>query len=67
MTNEQIIDCLKAGEIVNFGMHRRNGEVMNLMAGLEKQGLIVTEDASLSQETRRSARWVGPTEARQCK
>lgn len=60
MTDREIIQALKNGNELTFGMHGRNSEVMALMADLEQRGLIVTEDASLSQETRRSARWIGP-------
>ncbi|HMT45548.1 MAG TPA: hypothetical protein PKE59_00375 [Novosphingobium sp.] len=40
MTDEQIISALKAGETMTFGCHGRNGEVMSLMAGLEKQAAV---------------------------
>ena len=59
MTDEQIIDALKAGETLNFGMHGRNMEVIELMAKLEREGKIETKDVSLSQETRREAKWIG--------
>lgn len=65
MTDEQIIEHLKAGETLTFGVNGRNTEIMALMGRLEGQGLIVTEDCSLSQETRRSARWVTPTQMEQ--
>ena len=58
MTDEEIITYLQKGGELTFGMHGRNAEVMNLMADMEKAGLIRTEDASLSQETRRRAVWV---------
>lgn len=61
MTDEQIIQHLKNGETVNFGCNGRNTEIMSLMHGLEQKGLIETEDMGLSQETRRTARWIGPT------
>ncbi|MCE6957726.1 hypothetical protein LAZ40_01455 [Cereibacter sphaeroides] len=60
MTDQEIIEALKAGEELNFGCHGRNGEIMALMADLEQQGLIETWDLGLSQETRRGARWIGP-------
>ncbi|WP_370281584.1 hypothetical protein [Pseudooceanicola sp.] len=58
MTDAEIITCLQKGERPTYGMHGRNIEVMNLMASMEKAGLIRTADASLSQETRRSAVWI---------
>jgi hypothetical protein len=58
MTDAEIIKYLKAGEVLTFGVHGHNEEVMAFMARLEKEGKIETWDASLSQETRRSARWV---------
>ena len=62
MTDQEIIDALKAGQELNFGCNGRNREIMDLMAGLEEQGLIETEDMGLSQETRRVARWLGSKE-----
>lgn len=59
MTDEQIIEYLKAGETLNFGLHGRNTDVMELMARLEDEGKIETWDVSLSQETRRAAKWIG--------
>ena len=59
MTDEQIISALKAGETLNFGLHGRNTEVMDLMHKLETEGKIETWDVSGSQETRRAARWIG--------
>lgn len=49
MTDEQIIEALKSGETLNFGCNGRNGDVMDLMARLESEGLIETEDMGLSQ------------------
>ena len=60
MTDDQIIDALKSGETLTFGLHGHNSEIMELMADLEKRNLIRTEDASLDQETRRAAFWIGP-------
>lgn len=57
MDDAQIIAALKAGEVLHYGMHGRNLEVMNLMADLEARGLIETWDYSSSQETRRAAKW----------
>lgn len=62
MTDEQIINFLKSGETLNFGCNGRNQEVMDLMHRLESDGLIVTEDMGLEQETRRTAKWIGPTQ-----
>lgn len=62
MTDQEIIDHLKSGGTCNFGMNGHNMEIIELMADLEQQGLIETWDASLSQETRRAARWVAPKE-----
>lgn len=61
MNDNEIIDALKRGETLNFGCNGHNGEVMDLMADLEKRGLIETCDLGLSQETRREARSIGPT------
>lgn len=61
MTDKEIIEYLKSGETLNFGCNGRNTEIMDLMAKLEKDGLIATEDIGLSQETRRTARWIGKT------
>lgn len=58
MTDPEIITFLQEGGRPTYGMHSRNMEVINLMASMEKAGLIRTEDASLSQETRRSAVWI---------
>ena len=58
MTDLEIITFLQEGGRPTFGMHGRNMEVMDLMARMERAGLINTEDASLSQETRRRAVWV---------
>jgi len=58
MTDDQIIDAMKAGETVNYGLHGRNQSVMDLMARLEREGKIETWDVSGSQETRRAARWI---------
>lgn len=58
MTDEQIIEHLKSGETLTFGVNGRNAEVMELMADLERQGKIETWDDSLSQETRRAAKWI---------
>ena len=62
MTDQEIIDFLKSGGKPTFGMNGRNGEVMALMADLEARGSIRTEDASLSQETRRRAIWIAAKE-----
>ena len=62
MTDEEIIDYLKSGGKPTFGLHGRNAEVMALMADLEARGLIRTEDASLSQETRLRAIWLADAE-----
>lgn len=58
MTNEQIIEHLKHGRTLKFGCNGRNADVMEFIAGLEREGKVVTEDASESQETRRSVRWI---------
>lgn len=58
MTDEQIIEALKSGEVCTFGMNGRNMDVINLMARLEREGKIETWDVSLSQETRRAAKWI---------
>jgi hypothetical protein len=58
MTDDQIIAHLKSGETLTFGCHGRNRDVLDLMGRLESQGAIETWDASLSQETRRSAKWI---------
>lgn len=58
MSDEEIIQAMKSGEIVNFGLHGRNQSVITLMAKLEREGKIETWDVSTSQETRRAARWV---------
>lgn len=58
MTDPEIIKFLQEGGLPTFGMHGRNMEVINLMDSMEKAGLIRTDDASLSQETRRSAVWI---------
>lgn len=58
MTDPEIIKFLQDGGRPTFGMHGRNMEVINLMASMEKTGLIRTEDASISQETRRRAVWI---------
>ena len=58
MTDAQILAALKAGEVLTFGCHGRNTEVMDFMADLEKRGLIETKDMGLDQETRREARWI---------
>lgn len=63
MTDDEIITFLKSGGEPTYGIHGRNAEVMELMQGLELRKLIVTQDASLSQETRRSAKWIGPKES----
>lgn len=55
MTDAQIRQCIADGYILNFGCNGRNMDVMNLMADLEKTGVIKTRDCSLSQETRREA------------
>jgi len=60
MTDQQIIDALKSGETLNFGCNGRNTEIMDLMYGLHEQGLIELEDMQLEQETRMTAKWVGP-------
>jgi len=62
MTDEQIVEALKAGEVLTFGVNGRNASVMGLMARLEREGLIETWDVSLSQETRRAARWIADRE-----
>lgn len=62
MTDKQIIDHLKSGKILNFGCNGHNTEIMALMSELEEKGLIRTEDMGLSQETRRTAVWVGDQE-----
>jgi len=59
MTDEEIIELLKSGETLNFGCHGRNEEIMSLMHRLEREGLIETEYMGLSQETRRTAKWIG--------
>lgn len=59
MTNEEILTHLKSGGVCHFGCHGRNREVIEFIADLEKQGLVETRDASLSQETRREVWWVG--------
>lgn len=61
MTDEQIIAHLKAGKTLTFGCNGSNTEVMDLISGLELDGKVITEDVSLSQETRRSARWATAT------
>ena len=58
MTDEQIIASLQQGDHLTFGLHGRNFEVMDLMAKMERAGLIRTDDDSLSQETRREAEWI---------
>lgn len=58
MTDQEIIDALKTGEVCTFGCNGRNTEVMDLMARLEREGKIKTWDESLSQETRRAAKWI---------
>ena len=58
MTDAEIITCMQQGHRPTYGMHGRNTEVMDLMASMEKAGLIRTEDASISQETRRRAVWI---------
>lgn len=58
MTDPEIIEFLQGGGRPNFGMHGRNMDVINLMASMEHAGLIRTEDASLTQETRRTAVWI---------
>ena len=59
MTDEEIINALKAGETATFGCNGHNMEVMTLIADLEEKGLVETWDVSGSQETRRAVRWVG--------
>ena len=61
MTDAELINFIKAGGRPKFGINGHNGEIMDLMARLEKRGLIRTEDASLSQETRRRAVWIAQT------
>ncbi|QDP53932.1 MAG: hypothetical protein GOVbin2937_9 [Prokaryotic dsDNA virus sp.] len=58
MTDLDIIKALQDGDRPTFGIHGRNMEVMGLMSRMEEAGLISTDDASLSQETRRRAIWV---------
>ena len=58
MTDDEIISDLQEGYRLTFGVHGRNMEVVDLMARLEKAGLIRTEDLGLSQETRRGAIWI---------
>ena len=53
MTDQQILEHLERGEILNFGCNGRNQEVMDFIADLEREGKVKTRDASLSQETRR--------------
>ncbi len=65
MTDQEIIDFLKSGGQPTFGINGRNGEIMALMADLEKRGLIRTEDASLPQETRRRAVWIKQDETKE--
>ena len=66
MTDAEIIERLKRGETLNFGCNGRNAEIMDLMADLEKRGLIETWDLGLSQETRRAARWTAPPNPVSC-
>ena len=63
MTNTEILDALISGETLTYGCHARNMAVVDFMASLEGQGLIETKDLGPSQETRRSAKWVGTKEA----
>lgn len=65
VTDAEIITCLQEGDRPTYGMHGRNMEVINLMVSMEKAGLIRTEDASLSQETRRRAVWVSEARRRE--
>jgi hypothetical protein len=58
MTDIEIIDYLKLGGVLNYGCHGRNMEVIALIDRLESEGLVVTEDCSTSQETRREVRWI---------
>ena len=58
MTDPEIIRFLQEGGRPTFGVHGRNMEVINLIASMERADLIRTEDASLSQETRRRAVWI---------
>lgn len=58
MTDAEIVSCLQRGNRPTYGVHGRNMEVVTLMSRMEESGLIRTEDASLSQETRRRAIWV---------
>lgn len=58
MNDQEIIQSLQEGETLTFGLNGHNVEVMMLMAHLENANMIKTEDASLSQETRRKAVWV---------
>lgn len=59
MSDEEIIAALKSGEALHYGCNARNLDIMNLMARLEQEGLIETEDMGLTQETRRVAKWKG--------
>jgi len=59
MSDEEIIEYLKSGGVATYGCHGRNMAVISLIERLENEGLVVTEDCSTSQETRREVRWIG--------
>jgi len=60
MTDNEIIDALKSGAVLNYGLNGRNMDIVNSMSNLRDQGLIELEDMGLEQETRMTAKWVGP-------
>jgi hypothetical protein len=62
MTDEQILERLKSGEVANYAVHGYNLNVVNFIADLEERGLVQARDASSSQETRREVWWVGPAD-----
>ncbi len=60
MTHDEMLKGLKEGRVLAQNCYA-SPEDIEFIDGLESQGLVETWDASLSQETRRKVRWVGPT------
>lgn len=61
MTKDEMLQGLKAGRKLYQNCYATQAE-LEFIDDLERQGLVETWDASLSQETRRAVMWKGPRE-----
>lgn len=61
MTHEEMVEGLKQGRVLVQDSYASHADI-EFINGLERDGKVVTWDASLEQETRRKVRWMGPTD-----